>query len=1290
MKKEDILKLVEILGFQSADGNRYEKKYEDCDYRLGVDMRKSQIIYQDALSSDDRQIRLGDKTTSNFGQDENFVVLECVDRLLTKGYRPEDITLEKRWQLGHGSSGGKADVCVARTRGDGVKEDFLIFECKTWGAEFRRAIADVKKDGGQLFSYFQQERSLEFLCLYTSRLHAPTVADWVVEYDNAVVKATDDRNLLGRADKDPDILLFRDARNVADAHLVWCETYGALFHPDLVFIDDARPYQVEIVPLRKKRLKEFANDDCGYVHNQFAEILRHNNISDKENAFNKLISLFICKVVDEQTKGDDDVVEFQYREGSDTYESLQDRLLRLYKKGMEEYLREEIFYVPDNYMENALRLYRGDKRKHLLAELNGTLRKLKFYTNNEFTFKEVHNEELFLQNSRVLVEVVQLLQNYRVTYAGRHQFLGNLFELLLNDGFKQSEGQFFTPMPVTRFIWDALPLERLLAPNEDGGVKTLGHLRMIDYACGSGHFLTEGVEAVVDCMKRLGHGALVEDNGWVGEAVYGIERDYRLARVSKIAMFLNGAGYGNIVFGDGLEHDEALLGKQESFDILVANPPYSVKAFKSHLRLKNNDFDTLQYLTDTSSEIESLFVERINQLLRPGGVAAVLLPASILSNASGCYIAARRQMLHHFRIRAIAELGSKTFIATGTNTIVMFLEKNAEPPKLAEIATDFADAVLAGACEDDWSDQGIFEAYLETIGVEPSAYAAFVAESARADLAGTPYFQQYIDWLEGQADYRKLTGTRTFQSLDGAEREARIGNLFYKLVKPREREKLHTFFLVHDQQTLIIKAPTAVADQKTFLGYEWSTRRGDEGLKIINEGGKLYNPSDRRGSDTLAAQVRAAFDSAALPVSAVADYATFAHLRDMIDFGQSDLTLALRMSVEGKGQQTTFTYRFPARLLGSLCDIFSGGTPDSKTSRYWGGGIHWATLVDTKQKYLTSTARTITDEGLKNSSAVLLPVNTVIFSTRATIGDCTIAKVETATNQGFKNFVCNPELLNYEFLYYVLIMLKDEIAALGSGMTYREVSKTQLAVFSIPVPPLDIQAKIVAELEGVEREETKAAEQMLAMRGAVVETADGTFQAYSLQPLGTLCRKPEYGANVSATVGDPRNDIRYIRVTDIDEHGCLGSDWKTAQAVEDRYLLETGDFLFARSGATAGKTLLYDEKVHGKAIFAGYLIRFRCDEKRLLPAFLNLVCRSHNYLDWVEKTKGGLAQPNINAQQFSSFLVPVPSLTEQQVIIDTVSKFQAQIAKVSEVVAACPARKQAILRKWLVAEAPAK
>ena len=166
----------------------------------------------------------------------------------------------------------------------------------------------------------------------------------------------------------------------------------------------------------------------------------------------------------------------------------------------------------------------------------------------------------------------------------------------MNKGFKQNEGQFFTPIPITRFIWDSLPVDRM-EKSDRGNV----YPKVIDYACGAGHFLTEAIEAINYFVQSDGN------NAWVRDHIYGIEKDYRLARVAKISLFMNGAGEGNIIFGDGLENAPDKGIENGTFDILVANPPYAVKDFKQHLQLKNNSFTLLDRIGMNGGEYRCLW-----------------------------------------------------------------------------------------------------------------------------------------------------------------------------------------------------------------------------------------------------------------------------------------------------------------------------------------------------------------------------------------------------------------------------------------------------------------------------------------------------------------------------------------------------------------------------------------------------------------------------------------------------------------------------------------------------------
>ena len=733
--KSNLKNMLSSAGFSGTSNDKYEKNYPLSNCSIVVDFRNEKIIYPE-----DKGFKVNIATTTNFSEPENFVVLECINRLLDKGYRPENIELERTWTLGHEQKSGRADICVSDQNG----KMLFIVECKTYGSEYTKEMKNILSDGGQLFSYWQQERGCRWLSLYASNINSNNE----IEYTTDSIDCSDDENILNLAKKDTTICLYKNAHTVSELYETWKETYEQRLSGDIIFRDDSVAYDIGVQPLRKKDLKDFSENDK--IVNRFEEILRHNNVSDKENAFNRLIALFICKLVDEIQKTDDDIVEFQYKVGTDTYESLQDRLQRLHKEGMEKFMREEIFYVSDDYAENLVKQYTKQKRVKMIEELRNTLRILKFYTNNDFAFKDVHNEELFYQNGKILVEVVQLFQDYRIIGSADVQMLGDLFEQLLNKGFKQNEGQFFTPTPITRFIWDSLPLGQIMT-KADG----IEYPKVIDYACGAGHFLTEGFEAIEVCANAI-NSSTKTSNQWVEKKIFGIEKDYRLARVSKISLFMHGAGDGNIIFGDGLENypDKEITPK--SFDILVANPPYSVKAFKPHLKLTNNQLDILDKISNDGSEIETLFVERISQLLKPNGVAAVILPSSILNKENESFITARESLLKNFNIITIATLGSKTFGATGTNTVILFLQKFNEPPKRTDMVIDSVEAILSKADIDGWEDEFILRGYLKKTGVKKEIYSKFLSKNEDFDFwINDNYFGQHYNEFVNSTEYAK-------------------------------------------------------------------------------------------------------------------------------------------------------------------------------------------------------------------------------------------------------------------------------------------------------------------------------------------------------------------------------------------------------------------------------------------------------------------------------------------------------------------------------------------------------
>lgn len=158
--------------------------------------------------------------------------------------------------------------------------------------------------------------------------------------------------------------------------------------------------------------------------------------------------------------------------------------------------------------------------------------------------------------------------------------------------------------------------------------------------------------------------------------------------------------------------------------------------------------------------------------------------------------------------------------------------------------------------------------------------------------------------------------------------------------------------------------------------------------------------------------------------------------------------------------------------LEDVAEILGGGTPKTKVEEYWNGDVVWLSPTDLPEigeiTTIYDSARKITETGLKNSAAKLLPTGTVIFSSRASIGKIGINEVPVATNQGFVNFICGDDLYN-KYLAYTLKYFTNEIVELSNSTTFKEVSRTAIRKFKIPLPSLDEQKAIVAKLDRAQR-----------------------------------------------------------------------------------------------------------------------------------------------------------------------------------------------------------------------------
>ena len=787
----DIAKVIKYLNFKPKEGSQgeYFKVFEQHDnYKIYLDINTKTIDYGNRIIAEDL-------TTSNFSKEENFVVLECVSRLLGMGYSPDNIVLEKTWKMGHKYK-GKLDILVTKKSDD---TPYLMIECKTWGEEFQLEKNNMLKDGGQLFSYYQQDRGVDYLCLYSSRFAQN------IEYTNSIIKIEEDWKQLSNKDE-----VF--------------DHWNKNFKESGIFEEGILPYGIKSKSICRKDLVVLTKDDGSKIFNQFAQILRQNIISDKPNAFNKIFNLFLCKIVDED-KASDEELEFQWLE-TDNYKTLQKRLNDLYKQGMKLFFNKTITDISDEELDE---IFFNLSDSHELDILKEKITDLRLQKNPEFAFKEVYDDKSFIDNGKVVKEIVELLQPYQLRYTHKHQFLGDFFELLLTTGLKQESGQFFTPVPLSQFIINCLPLENIINYNLKNNNQILPYI--IDYAAGSGHFLTESmdelqkiiddfdVDNVKESIKKKINAWKSNPYDWAEKYIYGIEADYRLIKTSKINCFLNGDGTAQLIHGDGLDNfyysetykDLLKLNKlskdNSNFDILVTNPPYSVQAFRNTLTYGNKTFELFEYLSEKSSEIECLFVERAKQLLKIGGYAAIILPISFLSS-KGIYFEARKILLKYFDIKAILKLGASAFMATDTKTMVLFLERKNN--KIHEMINyhinDFIDSPR------DFTVNGIeraFSKYVDDVfdNCNLEDYISLIKKDPNNNISQEFIFQGYKKKFGKKGlDFQKIIGI--------------------------EKEKMFCYFLSYSQTVLTINPGTAQKEFQKFLGYSFSGRRGGEGIKF--------------------------------------------------------------------------------------------------------------------------------------------------------------------------------------------------------------------------------------------------------------------------------------------------------------------------------------------------------------------------------------------------------------------------------------------------------------------------
>ena len=184
-----------------------------------------------------------------------------------------------------------------------------------------------------------------------------------------------------------------------------------------------------------------------------------------------------------------------------------------------------------------------------------------------------------------------------------------------------------------------------------------------------------------------------------------------------------------------------------------------------------------------------------------------------------------------------------------------------------------------------------------------------------------------------------------------------------------------------------------------------------------------------------------------------------------------------------------FSGEWETKSINDLADVIGGGTPDTTVKSYWDGEIQWFTPSEIgKNKFVDASLRTITEDGLNNSSAKLLPPNTILLSSRATIGECSLSLRECATNQGFQSLVSKK--CNVDFLYYLIQTKKKDLIRKSCGSTFLEISANEVRKIQVSVPSDVEQQKIAGLLSLIDKRiatQNKIIEDLKKLKSAIID-----------------------------------------------------------------------------------------------------------------------------------------------------------------------------------------------------------
>lgn len=758
---------------------------------------------------------------------------------------------------------------------------------------------------------------------------------------------------------------------------------------------------------------------------------------------------------------------------------------------------------------------------------------------------------------------------------------------------------------------------------------------------------------------------------------------------------------------------------------MVANPPYSVKGFLETLpEIDRKNFNLIETVSDKSypnnNSIETFFIERAKQLLKSNGAAGIIVPSSILtkgkakstSKSKNIYVATREILLKYFDIVAIAEFGSGTFGKTGTNTVTLFLRRKIENPAPADHYENRVNAWFNG----DKTKNGVFEDehfiknYCNHIDLNFDDYQTLFSGSPNKALLESEVFKEYLKAFDKWAEIKNLKKKAGFKALSDDEKNDELTKRFNEYVREVEKDKLYYFVLasLNSQKVLIVKSPTTITDLKQFLGYEWSTAKGKEGIKYIgdykvetieqiddndttnneeegnialeeedkrvlsnilnlsNINTSLYDPSDSNNEEKVNYFIKNNFngDEITIPFE-LAEYVSYAELVNIVDFKKIDFNKSI--SLNGDKIVLEIESKYKLHKLESLLKPIEGNSTKISEDD-----------ILNKGKYpVISQETTRLISGYSNNSKTITDLPLIVF------GDHSLSF--KYIDFEFLRGADGTQLMKFEsdsltkYIYHLSSIFKIISPKYERHYKYLKEMK-------IPIPDDEnVIENIVSECEEIETKVNKAKVLINKLLTEINKFVNPIFQDNKPEKLSTYVHINLENKNPKL---EPEKEFTYVDIDSVVKGtGLINFDKKIIgkRAPSRARRLATNGSTIISTVRPYLKGFAYINKQPDNTIYStGFTILKSKDTNILLDKMIYCYFMfSYELMNQMEVAMPKASYPSINKDDIEGFLIPVPEIKLQEKVIKEIEKRESAIIDAQILINETAQRKEVVFKKYL-------